>query len=393
MTRSVVEIFLIFLRLGLTSFGGPIAHLSYFHDEFVNRRKWLDEQPYADLVALCQFLPGPASSQVGIAIGQSRAGVLGGIAAWIGFTSPSAAALALFAMGVAKFSVDLNSGWLHGLKIVAVAVVAQALWIMGTKLCIGQRRSTIALIGAVVASYLPNAFGQIGVISLGGIAGWLLLQESAAQLPHAPMKIGVSRRAGTISLIIFSALLAFLPWLANTAGIPSLKLFDSFYRVGSLVFGGGHVVLPLLKAEVVNPGWISNDVFLAGYGAAQAIPGPLFAFSAYLGAASSVPPAGWAGAGICLMAIFLPSFLLIFGILPFWNGIRQLKGMRAAMQGINAAVVGLLLAAFYNPVWTSAILSPKDFSLALFAFLLLAVWRLPSWKVVLVSAAAGGILL
>jgi len=392
MFRQVLEIFFIFLKLGLTSFGGPIAHLGYFHDEFVNRRKWFDENSYADLVALCQFLPGPASSQVGIAIGLSRAGVIGGIAAWLGFTVPSAILMISFAIGVVQFSLNTTHGWIHGLKIVAVAVVAQAIYVMGRKLSLGFKRGAITVIGAAAAIYDPTTIGQISVIGMGAIAGWIFLKDSEP-LSAVPMKSGLSRRVGAVCLISFFALMMILPSLVGKSENQSVRLFDSFYRVGSLVFGGGHVVLPLLKAEVVNPGWVSDDAFLAGYGAAQALPGPLFVFSAYLGAVSKVPPFGVAGAVICLLAIFLPSFLLIFGALPFWEKIRQFNGMRAALQGINAAVVGLLIAAFYDPVWTSSILSKKDFSLAVFAFLLLVIWRRPSWQVVLLGAVIGNFLL
>jgi len=392
MFRQVLEIFFIFLRLGLTSFGGPIAHLGYFHDEFVNRRKWLDEHSYADLVALCQFLPGPASSQVGIAIGLSRAGVFGGIAAWLGFTIPSAVLMISFAIGVVHFSLNTSHGWIHGLKIVAVAVVAQAIYIMGRKLSRGFKRGAITVIGAAATIYSPTTMGQISVIGLGAIVGWIFLKDSEP-LSAVPLKFGLSRRVGAACLLSFFALLAILPSLVEKSENQSVRLFDSFYRAGSLVFGGGHVVLPLLKAEVVNSGWVSEDAFLSGYGAAQALPGPLFAFSTYLGAVSKVPPSGVAGALICLLAIFLPSFLLIFGALPFWEKIRQFSGMRAALQGINAAVVGLLIAAFYDPVWTSSILSKKDFSLAVFAFLLLVIWRRPSWQVVIVGAIIGNILL
>lgn len=388
--KNLAEIFFIFLRLGLTSFGGPIAHLSYFHDEFVLRRKWFDEHHYADLVALCQFLPGPASSQVGISIGLSRAGVLGAIAAWIGFTLPSALIMIAFAFGIASFGNEISHGWLHGLKIVAVAIVAQALWGMGRKLCPEKKRATVAVFAALFAIIFPFALGQVGIIVAGGIIGWLFLKETTS-LPHEPMRMPLTRRAGASFLAIFFALLFLLPVAANRSASQEIKLFDSFFRAGSLVFGGGHVVLPLLKAEVVNPGWVSSDAFMAGYGAAQAIPGPLFTFSAYLGAVSKIPPAGWLGAFICLIAAFLPSFLLILGALPFWERLRRVESMRFAMQGINAAVVGLLLSAFYNPVWTSAILSPKDFGIAAVCFLLLVFWKAPSWSVVIFSAVVGGL--
>ena len=384
-------IFFIFLRLGLTSFGGPIAHIGYFHDEFVKRRRWLDERSYSDLVALCQFLPGPASSQVGIAIGLQRAGVAGAIAAWTGFTLPSALLLVAFGYGIAAFHGPIGAGILHGFKLVAVPIVAQALWSMGTKFCADRISVIIAIVGAALAATLPFGFGQVSVIILGGIAGRFLMQDSLS-LPHVPIKIGFSRRAGAVLLATLAAILLLLPVAAHFSDSQSVRLFDSFFRAGSLVFGGGHVVLPLLKSEVVGPGWVSADSFMAGYGAAQAIPGPLFTFSAYLGSVSTVPPSGVIGALICLIAAFLPSFFLVFGTLPFWEQIRKYEGMRTAMQGINAAVVGLLLSAFYNPVWTSAIFSPRDFGLALLGFLLLVFVKVPSWAIVLLSAAVGAFL-
>lgn len=391
MLQRVFEVFLVFLRLGLTSFGGPIAHLGYFHDEFVKRRKWLDEHAYADLVALCQFLPGPASSQVGLAVGLSRAGVFGSIAAWIGFTIPSAIILVLFGLGISHFHDQIGGNWLHGFKVVAVPIVAQALWGMGKKLSYEKIRATISIVGAVLASTLPFGFGQVGVIILGGIVGRIYLSDSA-ELPHDPIKTSFGHKTAAIILAVFVAMLVLLPMAADISGSQSVKLFDSFFRVGSLVFGGGHVVLPLLKSEVVTPGWVSPDAFMAGYGAAQAIPGPLFTFTAYLGAVSRIPPSGWLGAIICLVAAFLPSFFLVFGTLPYWEKIRKYQGMRSAMQGINAAVVGLLLAAFYNPVWTSGILSAKDFGLATIGLLLLIFWKTPSWAVVIVTALASGLL-
>lgn len=387
----MIEVFWVFLKLGLTSFGGPIAHLGYFHDEFVKRRQWLDEKAYADLVALCQFLPGPASSQVGIAIGLSRAGVLGAFAAWTGFTLPSALLLVTFGMGVAHFHEYIAGGWLHGLKLVAVPIVGQALWGMGNKLCYDKVRATIAILTAALVLLFPSAFAQIAAIILAGLIGWRLLPDPNS-LPHTPVAVRLSRTSGAIALAAFALLLVLLPLAAGSLEIHALKLFDSFFRAGALVFGGGHVVLPLLKSEVVNPGWVNANSFMAGYGAAQAIPGPLFTFSAYLGAVSTVPPSGWAGACLCLTAAFLPSFLLVFGALPFWERLRNLRGMRAAMQGINASVVGLLLAALYNPVWTSAVTSAADFAAALVIFLLLMFWRTPSWAAVLLAAGAGGLI-
>lgn len=390
MLRNVFEIFWIFLRLGLTSFGGPIAHLSYFHDEFVKRREWLNEHAYADLVALCQFLPGPASSQVGMAIGLQRAGYLGAFAAWLGFTLPSAIVLVLFGLGISNFSSGLDAGWLHALKVAAVAVVAQAIWGMGVKLCPDKERLSIAVIAAVCVSLLPTGWMQIGVIVLGGVAGVFLLR-TLTTTPLAPLKMPLTKKSGALFLSLFFALLILLPVLAQTTQKQEVKLFDSFYRAGSLVFGGGHVVLPLLQKEVVPTGLVSDNLFMAGYGMAQAIPGPLFTFTAYLGAVASVPPNGWLGAILCLIAAFLPAFLLVFGAIPFWEKLRELKNMRYAMLGINAAVVGILIAAFYHPVWTSAIGNAKDFSLALLGFVLLTFWRAPSWAVVLLSAAVGAL--
>lgn len=381
-----LEILLAFLRLGLTSFGGPIAHLGYFRHEFVQRRRWLDDQAYADLVALCQFLPGPASSQVGIALGFFRGGFLGSLAAWLGFTLPSAIALVAFGLLMAHFS-GTEMAWLHGLKVVAVAVVAQALWAMGTHLCSERIRATVAVASAAAVSWIPGVAGQIGAIVAGAAIGWLWLAP-AAELPHSPFPARLSRRSGMVLLLLFAVLLLALPALATPGSPYLLRLFDTFFRVGSLVFGGGHVVLPLLQAEVVPSHWVTADQFLAGYGAAQAVPGPLFTFAAYLGAVSSQTPNGWIGAAVALLAIFLPSFLLVIGALPLWEGLRRHLAMQRAMQGVNAAVVGLLLAAFYKPVWTSAILSPADFSLAAIAFLSLAFWRAPQWLIVLFCAGA-----
>lgn len=392
MFANLFEVFCVFLRLGFTSFGGPIAHLSYFHDEFVTRRKWINEHSYADLVALCQFLPGPASSQVGIAIGLQQAGLLGAIVAWIGFTLPSAIVLILFGLGLSHFGTSLDTGWLHSLKVIAVAVVAQAIWAMGVKLCPDKERITIAVLACVLTSLLPSGWTQIGVILLGALAGIFLLHK-VMTLPHVPVKVALSKKTGTFFLLVFFALLFTLPPLAKTSESHSLKMFDSFYRAGSLVFGGGHVVLPLLQAEVVPTGWVSNDAFMAGYGAAQAIPGPLFTFTAYLGSVSTMTPNGWSGAFLCLIAAFLPAFLLILGALPFWETLREFKNMRYAMLGVNAAVVGLLLAAFYHPVWTTGVTNAKDFSLVLVAFGLLTFWRLPSWAVVLFGAIVGAVFL
>lgn len=389
--RSPWSVFLIFLRLGLTSFGGPIAHLGYFREEFVTRRQWLTERSYADLVALCQFLPGPASSQVGMALGLSRAGYAGVLAAWAGFTLPSAVVLILFALGIAGYGDALSSGALHGLKIVAVAVVAQAVWGMARNLCPDALRVSIMAVAVCIVLLVPSAWGQVGVIVAAGMAGLVLFRPDR-DMAHEPLPITVSHRAGVIWLSLFFALLIGLPILASVLPSPTVAMVDAFYRAGSLVFGGGHVVLPLLQAEVVPSGWVSNEAFLAGYGAAQAVPGPLFTFAAFLGASSAGAPSGWLGGGIALVAIFVPSFLLVAGALPFWEQLRRSPRTQAALAGVNAAVVGLLLAALYNPVWTSAILAPQDFGLALVALVALIFWKLPPWLVVLASGLGGWLL-
>lgn len=389
--RSPWAVFLIFLRLGLTSFGGPIAHLGYFREEFVTRRRWLSERSYADLVALCQFLPGPASSQVGMALGLSRAGYAGVLAAWAGFTLPSAIALVLFASGLAAYGEAVPAGLLGGLKIVAVAVVAQAVWGMARTLCTDVPRVTIMAISTGFALLMPSTWGQVGVIVLAGVAGLSFLSFQRAE-HHDPLPIAVGHRASLGWITLFVLLLLGLPALASLIPSQFLAVVDAFFRAGSLVFGGGHVVLPLLQAEVVPPGWVDNESFLAGYGAAQAVPGPLFTFAAFLGASMSQPPTGWMGAAACLLAIFVPSFLLVAAALPYWERLRRNPRMQAALGGINAGVVGLLLAALYDPVWTSAIHGPRDFGLALLAFVALVSWRLPPWLVVVGSGVAGWML-
>jgi len=382
---SAGSVFLIFLRLGLISFGGPVAHLGYFRDEFVARRRWLSERSYAKLVALCQFLPGPASSQVGIALGLSRAGYAGALAAWAGFTLPSATALILFAVGLSEYAAVLSSGALHGLKVVAVAVVAQAVWGMARHLCNDMPRATIMMIAACVALLVPFAWGQVGVIAIAALTGLRLFKPKAG-VEHEALPITVSRRAGMLWLSLFVLLLLGLPLTAHWLPNPTLALVGAFYRVGSLVFGGGHVVLPLLQAQVVPSGWVSHEVFLAGYGATQAVPGPLFTFAAFLGASMGQ---GWTTGVIALLAIFAPSFLLIMGALPFWDSMRRSVRAQGALAGVNAAVVGLLLAALYQPVWTNAIFRPADFALALVALVALMFWKLPPWLVVAVGALAG----
>ena len=380
------EVFWAFLALGLTSFGGPVAHLGYFRTAFVERRQWLSEQAYADLVALCQFLPGPASSQVGFALGLMRAGPWGAAMAWLAFTLPSAIVLVLFALGAAVLDGPVASGIIHGLKVVAVAIVAHAVWGMARNLCPDKTRTGIALAAVFAVVLVSGPLGQVAAIVLGGVAGLLLCRQSAAASSSESLHFPVTRQAGTLALLIFAGLLVLLPLLAASAGW--LNVVDAFYRSGALVFGGGHVVLPLLEAEVVQSGWITADEFLAGYGAAQAVPGPLFTFAAYLGALLPGIPSV-IGALLALLAIFVPGFLLLVGVLPFWNQFRQWSSAQALMRGANAAVVGILGAALYQPVWTSAILGPYEFVLALTGFLLLTVWKLPAWVVVIVVALGG----
>jgi chromate transporter len=384
--RSALEVLLTFLKLGVTSFGGPIAHIGYFREELVVRRRWIDDPTYTDLVALCQFLPGPASSQVGFSLGLIRAGYWGGLAAWTGFTLPSAVLMTAFAYGAGELGGAMGQGVIHGLKLVAVAIVAQAVWGMARTLCCDRRRASIACIAAllILCSTLPAT--QIGTILLGGIAGFWLCR---APIPASTGNFGtaVSRRAGIAALTIFCLLLIGLPALAR--GSHGVALFDAFYRSGALVFGGGHVVLPLLSKAFVTPGWVSEDAFLGGYGAAQAVPGPLFTFAAYLGAVVRPGPRGMAGAALGLVGIFLPGILILLGALPFWDGFRQRAGAQAIMRGINAAVVGLLGAALYSPLWISSVKSGSDFAVALLGFVLLTAWGTPPLIVVILGAFAG----
>lgn len=383
------EVFAAFLKLGLASFGGPIAHLGYFRNEFVERRRWLDEPAYADLVALCQFLPGPASSQVGFSLGILRGnGLLGGLAAWLGFTMPSALIMFAFATSAAAFNGPVARGFLHGLKLVAVAVVAQAIWGMARTLAPDRARAGIALAATAIVTFFAGSFAQIAAIALGAVAGLWLCRDDVASV-SGQLNFPVTRRAGVTALAVFAALLLIPPAVATATGSEKLALFNAFYRSGALVFGGGHVVLPLLQAQIVTPGWVSNETFLAGYGLAQAVPGPLFTFAAYLGAVVGSPQNGLAGAAIALVALMLPGMLLVYGTLPFWDAMRTRPTAQAAMRGTNAAVVGILGAALYNPVWTSAVLTPRDFVLALGGFLLLTVWKMPPWVVVVLLAAAG----
>ena len=383
-------IFLAFLRLGFTAFGGPIAHLEFFRREFVERRGWLSAQAYGDLVALCQFLPGPASSQTGIGLGLMRGGLRGALAAWLGFTLPSALAMTTFALLLTHVAGLAQGAWLHGLKLVAVAVVARALWGMGRSLCPDKERASLAVAAAVLAALAPGVTGQLAVIILGAVVGrWLL--RPPVEAVHAPLHMPLRHRSAVALLAAFAVLLTGLPLLAAALHQPALALLSDFYRSGALVFGGGHVVLPLLQAQVV-PAGMDNSTFLAGYGAVQAVPGPLFTFAAFLGATSQQGPGGWLGAGVALLGIFLPGFLLVVGTLPLWAGLRHQTAMRSAMMGINAAVVGLLLAAFYDPVWTAAIHTPRDFALALAALLLLQFWKVPPWAVVVGGAMITGVL-
>ena len=383
------EVFAAFLKLGLTSFGGPIAHLGYFREELVNRRKWLSDHAYADLVALCQFLPGPASSQVGFALGLMRAGWMGALAAFTAFTLPSALVLLVFAITAASIAGPIGTGALHGLKIVAVAIVAQAVWGMAKTLCPDKERAAIAVGAVAMLAFLPGAMGMVGAIIVGAALGLALGRGTGAPIGgHITMP--VTRGIAGAALLAFVGLLVLLPLLAGHG--QTLAVFDSFYRAGALVFGGGHVVLPLLEAEVVQPGWVTPDAFLAGYGAAQAVPGPLFTFAAYLGTVLGPEPNGVVGSVIALLAVFLPGFLILIGVLPYWDQFRSMARAKSLMQGANAAVVGILGAALYSPLFTSAIGDMRDFTLALACFVLLMAWKMPPWGVV-IMAALGGIAL
>ncbi|GGX82679.1 chromate transporter [Litchfieldella qijiaojingensis] len=389
--ERIKEVFTAFLLLGLTSFGGPIAHLGYFRTEFVERRRWLSEKDYADLVALCQFLPGPASSQVGFSLGLMRAGPWGAAMAWLAFTLPSAIVLVLFALGAAVLEGPVGSGIIHGLKVVAVAIVAHAVWGMARNLCPDRKRASIALAAVFIVILVSGPLGQVAAIVAGALAGMVLCRAQADKA-ISDMHFPVTRRAGMTALAVFVTLLAVLPLLALITPSQTLAMLDAFYQAGALVFGGGHVVLPLLEAEVVQSGWVTPDDFLAGYGAAQAVPGPLFTFAAYLGTVLEPAPNGLIGAALALVMIFIPGLLLLVGGLPFWNTFRQWSSAQSLMRGANAAVVGILGAALYQPVWTSTILGPEEFALALTGFLLLIVWKLPAWAVVAI-VACGGVLI
>ncbi|MEH7381870.1 chromate transporter [Bacillus sp. JJ1533] len=384
--KNLLEIFLVSTRLGLTSFGGPVAHLGYFHEEYVRRRKWMDEKTYADLVALCQFLPGPASSQLGIGIGVMRAGVLGGIVSFLGFTLPSVIALIAFALILQGFDVS-TAGWLHGLKLVAVAVVAHAILGMAQKLTPDLPRKSLALFALVGTLLWQTAFTQVAVILIAAVIGFILFKNQADN-ETTNLRFPVSHTFAVICLTMFFGLLIVLPILREVTSIEWIAMFDSFYRSGSLVFGGGHVVLPLLEREFVPSGWLSEEAFLAGYGAAQAVPGPLFTFAAYLGAVMN----GWQGGLLATVAIFLPAFLLVLGTLPFWNTLRRNPKIKGVLIGVNAAVVGILISAFYQPIWTSTVFTPIDFAVAAVLFSMLVYWKLPPWIVVVTGAIGGAIL-
>ncbi len=383
---NAAEVFAVFVKLGLTSFGGPIAHLGYFRDELVVRRRWLNDHAYADLVALCQFLPGPASSQAGFALGMLRAGWPGALAAFVAFTLPSALLLLGFALTATAITGPLGAGALHGLKIVAVAIVAQAVWGMARSLCPDRERAAIAVLAVAILAFSPGAFGMAGAILTGGLIG-LALGRGAGKPLEKPLPLPVSRCVAAGAIIAFFALLALLPLLAGQS--QTIAVLDGFYRAGALVFGGGHVVLPLLDAEAVQSGWVTPNAFLAGYGATQAMPGPLFTFAAYLGAVLGPEPNGAAGAALALVAIFLPGFLLLIGVLPFWNRFRTMAKAQSMMQGANAAVVGILGAALYAPVFTTAITGPRDLAVALAGFVALTAWKAPPWIIVALSALAG----
>lgn len=384
--KPLLEILIVSTKLGLTSFGGPIAHLGYFHNEYIRKRKWLDEKSYADLVALCQFLPGPASSQVGIGIGVMRAGVLGGIVSFIGFTLPSVVALMIFALLLREFEVG-EAGWIHGLKIVAVAVVAHAIVGMANNLTPDLKRKALAIFALVVTLLWQTAFTQVGVIFIAGILGFFLYRQQT-DTHEQKMAFPISRRFGVLTLLVFFSLLLLLPILREATSLHWVAMFDSFYRSGSLVFGGGHVVLPLLEREFVPTGMLTEEAFLAGYGATQAVPGPLFTFAAYLGTVISGPQGGL----LATFAIFLPAFLLVLGALPFWDSLRRNPKIKGALMGVNAAVVGILISAFYQPIWTSSILAPIDFAFAAILFSMLVYWKLPPW-IVVVTGVIGGALM
>jgi chromate transporter len=384
--KALLEIFLISTKLGLTSFGGPTAHLGYFHEAYIRRRKWMDEKSYADLVALAQFLPGPASSQVGIGIGVMRGGVIGGVISFIGFTLPSVIVLILFATLLTEFDIG-NAGWIHGLKIVAVAIVAHAIIGMAKNLTPDLKRKAIALFALIITLIWQAIFTQVVVILLAALFGFLLFRQHDENTDTSS-RFPISKKVSAICLVLFFGLLFLLPIIRELTGSGWVAMFDSFYRSGSLVFGGGHVVLPLLEQEFIPTGWISEESFLAGYGATQAVPGPLFTFAAYLGTAMK----GWQGGIVATVAVFLPAFLLILGVLPFWDQLRGNTKIKGAILGVNAAVIGILISALYFPIWTSSILAPADFALAAILYSMLAFWKLPPWIIVVTGVVGGSML-
>jgi chromate transporter len=384
-----LEVLLAFAALGLRSFGGPVAHIGYFHEAFVRRRRWLDDSTFAHLVALAQMLPGPASSQVGMAIGLLRAGPPGAICAWIGFTLPSALAMLLLGLGAARLDPGRIGPFLDGFEIAALAIVAEAVWLMARTGCPDRPRIALALAALGCVLLVPGVAGQLAAIALGALAG-PMLATVATPGPGDGLHSPLGRRTAAMLLGLFAALLLLLPVLARISGLPAVSLFDAFYRAGSLIFGGGHVVLPLLRGEVVGPGWVAPDLFVAGYGAAQAVPGPLLSFAAYLGAVAS-PGGGIAGGAVALVAIFLPSFLLVLGTVPFLAALRARPLVGRALAGVDAAVVGLLLAALYDPVWLHAVEGRGDFLLAALAFAARRFWSVPVWALVAACALAGGL--
>ena len=392
---SPLEVFLVALRLGVSSFGGPIAHLGYFHDEYVSRREWLDEKSYADAVAFAQSIPGATSSQVGIIVGTHRAGLLGGLAAWVGFTMPSAISLILFGYTIQFFSGNVaNAGWLHGLKIAAVVIVAQAVWRMSRTLAPDQERGTIAVGSAIAAMTMEGiAIGQIGIIAAAGLVGWLFLRRGPVEATRTSIARRIPHLFSILSLASFFTLLGLVPLLRQVyPNNDRLAIFGSFYQSGASVFGGGHVVLPLLNAQVVTPGWVTSSQFLAGYGLTQAMPGPLFTFSAYLGTIMMKMPDGVVGGLFALFSIFLPSFLVVYGLLPFWDTLRTRQDFQSILRGINAAVVGILFAALYSPVFTTSVTSNADFALTIVLGTLVVIWKRPPWNVVVCAVVGGTII-
>ena len=386
------EVFRVFLRLGLTSFGGPSAHIAYFREEFVIRRKWLDEETFASIVALCQFLPGPASSQFGLAVGHMRAGVAGALAAWLGFTLPSAALMIGFALGMLHYAPQADPGWLQGLRVAVVVVVARAVWGMARTLCPGRIHLTLAFLSAITVLAVNAAWTQVAVIAVGGAIGCLLFTRSI-ESGEKTLAVSEKGRLSWLWLCLFALLLFATPFVARLIRCAPLDFAYGFYRSGALVFGGGHVVLPLLRDLVVPRGWMTDETFMAGYGAAQALPGPLFTIAAYLGTLSAGPVQGIGGGLLALFSIFLPGWLLVLGVLPHWRKRSQSRLARAALQGANSSVVGLLVAALYHPVWTSGMLGVRHMMLGLSLFLLMAVWNFPPWAGVLMAAGMGALML